>query len=159
MEYQNIDKEDFDAVVTGQLAHYGLWLEEELNNIITDYFITDVTNQSEFRRLVLYREGLTFQDKIEIVRGMLPLFGAAAKEVDLKSLLKEIEDFKSWRNALAHGLDVSPDDKRPLIKVEVVTRSGKEKQFEITPKSHKVTIKKTQGLLMRIQKARKRLTE
>jgi hypothetical protein len=152
-----MNKEDFDAVVTGELTHYALWLEEEVNNIISDYFITDSKKRSQFKRFLLHRDGLTFQDKIEIVRGMLPLFSAAAEELDLKSLLKEIEEFKSWRNALAHGLDISPDGKEPLIKVEVVTRSGKERVYEITPQTHETTMKNTADLLVRLQKARKKL--
>ena len=66
MEYQNLNKEDFDAVVTGELTHYALWLEEEVNNIISDYFIMDSKQRSQFKRFLLFRDGLTFQDKIEI---------------------------------------------------------------------------------------------
>jgi hypothetical protein len=157
MEYQNLNKEDFDAVVTGELTHYALWLEEELNKIISNYFITDSKKHSEFKTFFLYRDGLTFQDKIEIVRGMLPLFYVAAEGMDLKSLLKEIEEFKSWRNALAHGLDVSLDDDAPLIRVQVVTRSGKERIYEITQESHESTMKKTENLLARVQQTRKKL--
>ena len=157
MEYQDLNKEDFDAVVTGELTHYALWLEGEVNSIISDYFIMDSKKRSQFKRLLLYRDGLTFQDKIEIVRGMLPLFGTAAEELDLKSLLKEIEEFKSWRNALAHGLDISPDEKAPLIRIEVVTRSGKEKAYEITPETHEKTMKNSEDLLARVQKVRKKL--
>lgn len=72
MEYKALNKEDFDAVVTGELTHYALWLEGELNNIISEYFITDDGRRGEFERLLLQRDALTFQDKIEIVRGMLP---------------------------------------------------------------------------------------
>ena len=157
MEYRNLGKEDFDAVVTGEITHYALWLEEELNGIISDYFITDSKKHNEFKTFLLYRVGLTFQDKIEIVRGMLPLFDVAEEETDLKSLLKEIEEFKLWRNALAHGLDVSPDDNAPLIRVQVVTRSGKDRIYEITPESHKSAMKKAEDLLVRVQQARKNL--
>lgn len=37
MNYDGLDKEDFDAVVTGELTHYSLWLEEEINSIICNY--------------------------------------------------------------------------------------------------------------------------
>jgi len=157
MKYNTLNKEEFDALVTGELTHYALWLEGEVNNIISDYFITDNRKRSEFERFLLHRDGLTFQDKIEIVRSMLPLFSVVAEELDLKSLLNEIEEFKSWRNALAHGLDVSPDDKAPLIRVEVVTRAGKVRVYEITPESHETTMKKTEDLLVRVQQARKKL--
>jgi len=157
MEYRNLSKGDFDAVVTGEITHYALWLEEELNEIISDYFIMDSNKRSEFKTFLLYRDGLTFQDKIEIVRGMLPLFDVAPEELNLKSLLKEIEEFRSWRNALAHALDVSPDDNAPLIRVQVVTRSGKERIYEITPESHESAMKKAEDLLAQVQEARKKL--
>ncbi len=157
MEYKNLSKEDFDAIVTGELTHYALWLEDELNDIISDYFIANDTKRTDFKRFFLYRDGLNFQDKIEIMHGMLPLFGDVAKEVDLKSLLNQIEEFKSWRNALAHGVDVSSDNESPLIRVQVVTRSGKEKVVEITPESHESKIKETEELLVKIQNARNKL--
>ncbi len=157
MEYKNPCEEDFDAIVTGELTHYALWLEEELNNIISNYFIAIDAKRTEFKKFFLYREGLTFQHKIEILRGMLPLFGEVAEKVDLRFLLKQIEDFKSWRNALANGLDISPDDAVPHIKVEVVTRSGKEKVVDITPETHEAKMKETQELLVKIQDARKKL--
>ena len=38
IKYEDLDKADFDAIVTGELTHYALWHEGELNNIIEDYF-------------------------------------------------------------------------------------------------------------------------
>jgi hypothetical protein len=155
--YSKLNKEDFDAIVTGEVTHYALWLEEELNGIIADYFVSNDLRRDEFKRFLLYRDGLTFQDKIEIVGGMIPLFGSAAEKVGLKSTLREIEEFKSWRNALAHGLDITDDKGSAYIRVEVITRSGKEKVIEITPESHEEMMRKTEKLLLRIQKARKKL--
>ena len=103
----------------------------------------------------MYRDGLTFQDKLEIIRGILPLFGEAAEKCNLKGLIKEVEEFKSWRNALAHGLDrTDPDEPHKLI-VEVVTWSGKEKRVEITPESHTEMLKNTEDLLKRFNEASK----
>lgn len=90
----------------------------------------------EFKRLFLLRDGLTAQDKIEIARAMLPLLGEEAETTRLRSLVKDIEDFKVFRNALAHGRDVSEDDAVGILRVEIVSRSGKEKIIEITPESH-----------------------
>ena len=154
MDYFSLSQADFDAVVTGELTHNALWLEDIANGIICEYFIGPSDKEDEFRRLILYRDGLTFQDKLEIIRGMIPLFGQAAEECNLKGLLKEVEDFKSWRNALAHGLDkTNPDEPHKLI-IEVVTRSGKEKQVEITPESHTEKMNTVIDLAERFTKAR-----
>ncbi|HEY8911446.1 MAG TPA: hypothetical protein VIM51_14370 [Desulfosporosinus sp.] len=73
MEYENLGQEDFDAIVTGELTHTSLQLEDELNGIITDYFIENNNKLNTFKSLLLYRDGLTFQDKMEIVLGMIHL--------------------------------------------------------------------------------------
>lgn len=80
MRYEDLDKEDFDAIVTGELTHYAIWMEDEINRFITDYFIGDKSKSKDFRRLLLYRDGLTFQDKLEVARGMIPLLGLEAKK-------------------------------------------------------------------------------
>lgn len=154
MNYKDLSHEDFDAIVTGELTHYALWLEDVINGIICEYFIGMSDKEDDFRRLILYRDGLTFQDKIEIVRGMIPLFGEASEKCDLKGLLNEIEKFKSWRNALAHGLDKSDENEPLKLIVEVVTRSGKEKRIEITPESHRQMCEETESLINKANEAR-----
>jgi len=154
LNYEELSQEEFDAVVTGELTHRALALEDIANGIICEYFIGPRNKENDFRRLILYRDGLTFQDKLEIIRGMLPLFGKSAEECGLKSILKEVEDFKSWRNTMAHGLDRT-DPKEPLkLIVEVVTRSGKEKRIEITPNSHEKMLDDILSLEERFKKAR-----
>lgn len=159
MDYYSLSQEDFDAVVTGELTHYALWLEDMANGIICEYFIGQSEKEDDFRRLILYRDGLTFQDKLEIIRGMLPLFGEAAEECNLKGLLKEVEEFKSWRNALAHGFDrTDPNEPHKLI-VEVVSRSGKEKRVEITPESHIEMLENVEDLYKRFNEARETICD
>ena len=138
MRYEDLDKEDFDAIVTGELTHYAIWMEDEINRLLTDYFVGDKSKSKDFRRLFLYRDGLTFQDKLEIVRGMIPLLGLNDQdETQLRTILNGVEDFKSWRNSMAHGLDATPGDYKGVIRIEIVSRSGKEKTIEITPESHR----------------------
>jgi hypothetical protein len=147
MKYEGLEKEDFDALVTGELTHYALWLEEVTNEIIITYFSMSKRG-NDFRRLILYREGLTFQDKLDIVRGMIPLFEITEEKVrELKSLIKRVEEFKSWRNTMAHGRDVTGDEYAGKLLVEVVTRSGKEKVLEITPESHQAKMQEVEHLL------------
>lgn len=157
MDYTNLHREDFDAVVTGELTHYSLWLENEINGIICDFFIRDDSRVDDFTRLFLHRDGITFQDKLDIVRSMLLLYQEESGAAKLKSLFKEIEDFKSWRNAMAHGLDVSEDVDVPRLRIEIVTRSGKERLIEITPESHVQKISEAEELLQRLREARKHL--
>lgn len=154
MNYRELSQEDFDAIVTGELTHLALALEDVANGIICEYFIGMSDKEDAFRRLILYRDGLTFHDKLEIIRGMLPLFGEAAEECGLKQILNEVEKFKSWRNELAHGLDKT-DPKEPLkLIVGVVSLSGKEKLVEITPESHEEMLEKFRSLEGRFVKAR-----
>jgi len=147
MRYEDLDKEDFDAIVTGELTHYTLWMEEEINRLITDYFVSDKTKSKDFRRLLLYRDGLTFQDKLEIARGMIPLLGLNDQDqTQFRTILNAVEDFKSWRNAMAHGLDATPGDYKGVIRIEIVSRLGKEKTIEITPDSHRAKMDEAEKL-------------
>jgi hypothetical protein len=159
MEYEQLNHEEFDAIVTGELTHYSLWLEDAINGIICQYFIGSSDRENDFRRLILYRDGLTFQDKIEIVRGLIPVFGRAAERCNLKTVLKRIEEFKSWRNSLAHGFDRSDQNEPNKIIVEVVSRSGTEKKIEITPASHRKMMDQADKLLKEVDQARSQLRE
>lgn len=157
MTYRSLTHEDFDAMVTGELTHYAIWLENVLIDVISDFFSV-AERRSDFERLLLRRDGLTFQDKIEIVRAMLPLLGNQAAADQLKSLLPKIEDFKAGRNAFAHGVDVTPAGVHPpTIHVEVVTRSGKEKVVEVTPESHAASLAHADVLLKELRALREQL--
>ncbi len=147
MRYEDLDKEDFDAIVTGEFTHYAIWMEDEINRLITDYFVSDKSKSADFRRLLLYRDGLAFQDKLEIARGMIPMLGLNIQEQkQFKTILNEVEDFKSWRNAMAHGRDATPEEYKGIIRIEIVSRSGKEKIIEITPTSHTAKIEEAEEL-------------
>lgn len=158
-KYSKLSQEDFDAIVTGELTHYNMWLEDEIDGIICGYFIEDVFKILDFRRLFLLRDGLTFQDKIEIVRGMLPSLESEIKTANLKNILKQVEDFKAWRNAMAHGRDCSDEEWAFKLKIETVSRSGKEKILEITPESHVQMLSDVDDLLERLRDVRLELQE
>jgi hypothetical protein len=89
LDYEKLSKKDFDAVVTGELTHYAIWLEHGVIDIITDYFLGKSKRREDFKRLILLRDGLTFQDKLEIARAMIPLLEPRASQVGLSSLLKQ----------------------------------------------------------------------
>lgn len=148
MEYRDLPQDEFDAIVTGELTHYAIWLEGLLNEMIVAYFITDERKRADFERLILYRDGLTFQDKLEIVRAMAPLI-PETRRTELKQVLADIEKFKSWRNALAHGLSICKPDEGAVVRVEIVGRSGKPKVIEITPESHEKQMRDTEALVTR----------
>lgn len=141
----------FDAVVTGEFTHYAIWLEGALNEMIVSYFITNKNKRGDFERLILHRNGLNFQDKLEIVRAMIPLI-PESRRTELKQVLTEMEDFKSRRNSLAHGHSVCGPDEGAVIRVEIIGRSGKPKTVEITPETHKKLIKDTKVLVERAGK-------
>ncbi|BCD95863.1 hypothetical protein [Marinagarivorans cellulosilyticus] len=155
MNYEDLTQEEFDVFVTGELTHRALALEDQVNAIISEYFIGNMNSkEDDFRRLILDRDGLTSQDKIEIVRAMIPIFGQSAKDSNLKKILNEVEKFKSLRNAMAHG-QCRTDKADPLrLKLRMVTRSGKEKIFDITPDSHRNTIAEVDELIKRLTEAR-----
>jgi hypothetical protein len=156
MDYSKLTKDAFDAIVTGELAHLTIWLEGEINNIISDYFIGKSSRRDDFERLFLYRDGLTFQDKIDILRAMFPLLGELISKLELKKLINEVEDFKKYRNAMAHGLSVA-NDKTLVLNIEIVSRSGKPKVITITPESHEKFYKKGELLLNKLKQVRKKI--
>lgn len=150
-------KEEFDTTVTGELTHMAIWLENEVAGIISDHFCKR-TKQSDFSRIVLRRDGLTFQDKIDIARAMISSFNNAIAAAELKHLLADIESFKTHRNALVHGVDVTPSGLSELaLHVESVGRTGKPKVVVITEKSHTKMMSDATDLLSKIEKIRKNL--
>ena len=158
MKYRDLTKDDFDSIVTGELTHHAIWLEGELIGIISDYFLEGSTKTLDFERLLFRRDGLTFQDKIEIVRGMIPLFSNVDVVPQLKRLLLKVEEFKIFRNAFAHGLDVPPGKGDKLcLKIELIGRSGKEKTVEVTPETHEKHVDNLEILLKDLSKVRQDL--
>lgn len=155
MSYEKLSREDFDAIVTGELTHLSIWLESQIMTIIADYFLGDSPKKETFSTLLLRRDGLTFQDKIDILRALEPLLGEVAKEVNLISILKRIEEFKSFRNSFAHGMDASEGESLTLV-VETVGRSGRPKSITVTPQSHRDTVTETELLLEELKQARLR---
>lgn len=137
MEYRNLSKEEFDAIVTGELAHQAIWFEGELTNVILDYFVGRNQKREEFERLIFKRDGIGFQGKIEILRGMSHLFHNRALLNRLEGVLKQVEVLARFRNAFAHGTDIGDEKKDELLlKVSLVSRSGKERVVQVSPESH-----------------------
>lgn len=156
MNYEKLSREEFDAIVTGELTHYAIWLEGEIINILADYFVGDSERRENFITLLLRRDGLSFQDKIEILRAMTPIFGQVAIDEDLRGILQQVEELKSFRNAFAHGLDSSTDQSH-TISVEVVGRSGKPKVVTVTPDSHRAVMEKAEQLMSKLKTFRSRI--
>jgi hypothetical protein len=156
LKYSDLTKEDFDAIVTGEMTHFAIWLEDELVEMISDYFL-QLPTREDFQRLLLRRDGLTFQDKIEIVRALLPSFHNQVAAAELKSVLADIEEFKAKRNAFAHGRDVTPSTAAPALHIQTVNRSGKERILIVTPETHAALVAATETLLKKAQAIRLRL--
>ncbi|MEZ0605729.1 hypothetical protein ACAX43_26705 [Paraburkholderia sp. IW21] len=157
MEYRRLSKEDFDAIVTGELTHYAIWFEDQIVAILADHFATDAV-RSDFVRLFLRRDGLTFQDKIEIARAAVPSFKNRGVAATLPALLTRVETFKSFRNAFAHGIDETPENAGGAIHVEVVNRAGKAKVVVVTPDSHEAMLESAERLLSQLKEVRDALS-
>ncbi|WP_124646813.1 hypothetical protein [Burkholderia contaminans] len=153
MNYKNLSREDFDAIVTGELTHYAIWLEDEIVQILADHY-SNAATRPDFVRLILRRDGLTFQHKIEIARATLPLFRNQVAARTLKGLLNRVEAFKGFRNAFAHGLDETPDGIDGEIHVGLVNRAGKETIRKVTPESHEAMMDTTESLLSQLKSVR-----
>jgi hypothetical protein len=156
MDYKKLHREDFDAIVTGELTHYAIWLEDEIVQILADHF-SKKPARDDFVRLFLRRDGLTFQHKIEIARASLPLFGDPSAAAKLKVLLTQVEKFKGFRNAFAHGLDQTPDGADGEIHVGMVNRAGKETIQKVTPESHTAMMESAERLLLDVRSVREKL--
>lgn len=157
IKYEDLELDEFDAVVTGELMHLAIHFEGELDDIIIDTF--QVCKTTEFRKLILHREGLKFQDKIEIVRCCIPMLEKIVSPLELKKTLNEIESFKAWRNALSHGRDVGSTADPLKLCVEIVNRAGKEKVVEITPESHQAMLDEMDVVLTRMKKMAEAINE
>jgi hypothetical protein len=149
---RKLTRAEFDAIVTGELTHHIIWLEAEIEGLIMDHFVMSKT-KSDFERVVLRGDRLTFQGKIEICRGMLPLYANQVAAAKLRPLLSRVEDIKAKRNALAHGRDVTPPSvgEKLELHVEIVSRSGKERTVVITPATHDHDMAECEEMLKQLQ--------
>ena len=153
--YEKLQHEDFDAIVTGELTHYAIWLEDGLAKIIADFFAKP-SRKKQFIGLIVRGESLPF--KIEIIRAIIPDFKNQTAAQQLSPLLKRIEAVSTRRNAFAHGFDVTPKSaKAASIHVELIRRAGKNKPFEVTPASHVATMNEMEQLLEAVTSIRKKL--
>ncbi|MBI5120288.1 MAG: hypothetical protein HZA67_04740 [Rhodospirillales bacterium] len=149
MKYEDMDRETFDAVVTGELTHYCLWIEAEIEETICDFFEVPESRNDVFSRYIMKRDGLSFQDKIEILRGLVSeQFPDSLFRVESLKTLQKAEEYKGTRNTMAHGQDFGGDGLEIII--GVINRAGKEKRHGITPKSHRVMMKEGEDILQQI---------
>jgi hypothetical protein len=147
--YNKLTKQDFDAIVTGELTHYSLCMEDEVNEFILDYFLKGTGRRNEFRSIFFERECLTFQNKLDILKATFKQHAPAYLAQTLK-LIGRVESFKSLRNAFAHGNDW--DDSKDLrIEIQVTSRAGKKKSIIVTPQTHQKTVDEGEALLKDLQ--------
>lgn len=151
MNYTELSKEDFDAVVTGELTHYAIWHESALEGFITNFFCFP-QRSTLFTQLLMRRDGFTSQNKIEVIRSIIDILQIDdTKKKSWYATLKRIEDFKSFRNAFAHGLDITPFPYVGNLSIEIISRSGKEKKIEITQESYLILLQEGEETLKSIQ--------
>lgn len=155
--YFRLHQNEFDAIVTGEVAHYALWFEYELIAIISDYFVNPL-KQDDFNRIVLRREALTFSAKVDIVRSMKSLCLSEQYIKRFDDVLLRLSDFIQTRNSLAHGICVTPKNLERLeIHIEVISRGGNQKKVVITPESHVAMMMEAESIFKEIQDLRQKM--
>jgi len=153
VDYRSLSKEEFDAVVTGELTHYALWIERALEALIIRFFGFSGTTSEVFSRLILRRESFTFSSKIDLIRSLALESSLAQDRIQLlQSLIRQVENFKNLRNSLAHGLDVSDQEDTLNLKIETVSRQGKSKILQVSPESHQKVVDEAQSILDELAK-------
>jgi hypothetical protein len=157
-DYTNLSKNDFDAIVTGELTHFCLWMEEEINAFILDYFLKGSSRKEHFKEVFFERECLTFQDKIDLIKATLNLYGTPEQRSTGKKMMKQVEDFKRVRNAFAHGKE-HHNSKELKIQIVLLNRSGNKQTHEVTPESHSKFIDSAYSFLEELRKWNKEFKE
>jgi len=157
INYSTLSPQDFDAIVTGELIHLTLHLELEMNAFLIDYFLKGSSRKDEFRIHFFYRECLTLQEKIDIIKAVLTRNSSTIDKTESNQIIKIVEELKSLRNTLAHGFsDPLKDDKDLKIQIELYSRSGKRKTIEISPQNHTQLMNDFDQKIKQIEAWRKR---
>lgn len=105
MKYVDLDRVDFDAIVSGELTHYALWFEEQLEFFILAYFIDDSRVVDDFSSTFIHAREFTMSRKIEFVRKLLRSRKFPRSD-EFLSAISEVERIVALRNAMAHGRGV-----------------------------------------------------
>jgi hypothetical protein len=132
-------------------------MEDTLQLILCDYFVPNEDRALVFYDIMLRRDGLTLQNKIEIVRALID----RRSDIDLvtkaqvRDALRRVEEFKAIRNALAHGRDVGGEGLS--LEIEIVGRSGNPKKVVVSPTSHNAELAKAEALVAELDGLRARL--
>ncbi len=139
IDYSKLSKHDFDVIITGQLIHYCLHLESEINNFLKDYFLhrSSEKRKSEFDEVVLFRDCISLHNKIDILKLLTKGYPLKVKKKESEILFSKIDEMKSLRNALTHGFAPFDDESEELkVVIEITNKAGKQKRIEITTENH-----------------------
>jgi hypothetical protein len=149
MKYDDLDRIWFDAIVTGELTHYALWFEEQLELFISAYFISDPRVEESFISTFVKSREFTISRKIEFARRLLKS-SKHLRADEFLTAFKELERIIAIRNAMAHGKDVG--GKGLKLKIEIASYGGKTKTIEITPESHSKIMESAEECLEKLKK-------
>jgi hypothetical protein len=133
MKYTELDRVWFDAIVTGELTHYALWFEEQLEFLVMAFFLNDHRVIELFSMTFLRSRDFTMAKKTEFVKTVLKGWDDS-RSGEFLSAIKDMEEIIAIRNAMAHGRDVGGTGLS--LSIEIVSHGGKAKTIEITPESH-----------------------
>ena len=117
MKYNDLDRIWFDAIVTGELTHYALWFEEQLEFLILAYFISDPRVTDNFSSTFVRSREFTMARKTELVKKILKS-SKHSRSDEFLAVFGELEKIIAIRNAMAHGKDVGGKGLELRIEIE-----------------------------------------
>lgn len=133
MKYGDLDRVWFDAIVTGELTHYALWFEEQLEFLILAYFTDDPRVVDDFFSTFVRSREFTMARKIDFARKIVKNSNHS-RSGEFTVVFGELEKIIAIRNAMAHGRDVGGQGLK--LRIEIESYGGKAKTIEISPDTH-----------------------
>jgi hypothetical protein len=148
MDYRDLDRAEFDAIVTGELTHYALWFEEQLDFLITVYFINDPRVIDRFSLIFLRSREFSTSRKMTLINSLLKGW-ADNRSKEFLSVITEVEQIIAIRNAMAHGRDVGGTGLDLLVAIQ--SHGGKTKNISITPDTHEEMLEVAERCLNKLK--------
>jgi|GEM_PF-4721425 len=148
MKYDDLDRIWFDAIVTGELTHYALWFEEQLEFLILAYFISDPRVNENFASTFVRSREFTMARKIELVKKILKS-SKHSRSDEFLAAFGGLEKIIAIRNAMAHGRDVG--GKGLELRIEIESYGGKTKTIKITPETHSQIMESAEQCLEKLK--------
>jgi hypothetical protein len=149
MKYQKLEREEFDAIVTGEMTHYALWFEDQLEALITLYFVDDPNVIELFEATFIRSRHFSLSQKLEFTKKLLRQWSDSKRSSEFKAVIEEVETLIAIRNTMAHGRDIGGTGLELLI--EIQSYGGKTKEISITPETHEAAMATAERCLTKLK--------